>query len=127
MRISPYLDEEIVANAISADPRLSLQIAEWQGHRLLLAATDPIAAEVIGRGVRAIAQPAGDIGQNPWQSPMVQIASERGMGVTVGARIMLSAVSAGRIFPTVLAEFQTVTERIGRLVDCGVEVAEAAN
>jgi hypothetical protein len=127
MRISPYLDEEIVANANLADPRLSLQIAEWKGNRVLIAATDPIAAEVIGRGLRAIAQPAGDIGQNPWQSPLVRIASERCMGVTVGTQINLHAAAVGRGSPAVLAEFRAVAERVGQLVDCHVDFAEAAN
>jgi hypothetical protein len=125
MRISPYLDEEIVANAIWADSRLSLQIAEWQGHRLLLAAADPIAAEVIGRGLRAIAQPAGDIGQNPWQSPLVRIASERRMGIALGNQINLCAAAVGRVSPSVLAEFRAVAERVGQLVDCRVDFASA--
>jgi hypothetical protein len=125
MRITPYLNEEIVANAAAAGPFLSLQVAEWQGHRILLAATDLIAAEVIGRGMRAIAQPAGDTGENPWQSPMVQIAGERALGPTTGAGIQLRAITAGRVSPAVLANYRVVTERIGRLVDCRVD-AEGA-
>ena len=86
MRVSPFLTEEIVDNAALADPSLLIQIAEWQGQRVLIASTDLIAAEVIGRGLRSIAQPAGDIGETPWQSDLVRIASERGLGADVRSR-----------------------------------------
>jgi hypothetical protein len=120
MRVTPFLDEEIVENAARAAPQLLLQIAEWSGQRILVASTDLIAAEVAGRGLRAIAQPAGDVGLNPWQSDLVRIASERGLGVVTGPQISLQVRRAGPLPPQVAAEFRRIAERVGLLVDCPV-------
>jgi hypothetical protein len=122
MRVTPFLDEEIVANAEVPSPDLLLQIAEWNGQRVLIAATDLIAAEVIGRGLRAIAQPAGDVGLNPWQTELVRIASERQLGVTSGPQIELVVHQAGVMPPPVATAFRDLVERVGRLVDCRVSV-----
>jgi hypothetical protein len=120
MRVTPFLDEEIVTNAELASPSLLLQIAEWTGQRVLIVATDLIAAEVIGRGLRSIAQPAGDVGLNPWQTELVRIASERRLGVTSGPQIALIVHRAGVMPPPVAAAFRDCVERVARLVDCRV-------
>lgn len=120
MRVTPFLTEEIVANAETVGPNLLLQIAEWRGQRLLIISTDPIAAEVISRGLRAIAQPAGDIGNTPWQSELVRIASERCLGVTSGPQITLETHVAGRVPPLIETEFHRLALAVAHLVDCPV-------
>jgi hypothetical protein len=120
MRVTPFLDEEIVENAAIASPSLLLQVAEWNGQRVLIASTDLIAAEVVGRGLRAIAQPAGDVGLNPWQSDLVRIASERDLGVVTGPQIDLEIHRAGQMPPPVAGLFRGIAERVGRLVDSPV-------
>jgi hypothetical protein len=120
MRVTPFLDEEIVENAAIAAPRLLLQLAEWNGQRVLIASTDLIAAEVVARGLRAIAQPAGDVGLNPWQTDLVRIASERGLGVVTGPRIELEIHRAGPMPPPVAAAFREIAGQVGKLVDCPV-------
>jgi hypothetical protein len=122
MRVTPFLAEEIVENAAVAAPRLLVQVAEWSGQRVLIAATDLIAAEAVGRGLRAIAQPAGDIGLNPWQTELVRIASERGLGVTSGRMIAIDVQRAGPMPPLVAAEFRLIMERVASLLDCAVSV-----
>ena len=123
MRVTPFLNEEIVDNAARARPALLLQIAEWRGQRVLIASTDLISAEVIGRGLRSTAQPAGDIGETPWQSDLVRIASERGLGATSGAQMTLAVHRAGPMPPVVAIEFRALIEAVGRLVDCRVTFA----
>jgi hypothetical protein len=120
MRVTPFLDDEIVANAEMAGPTLLLQIAEWSGQRVLIASTDLIAAEVIGRGLRSIAQPAGDVGLNPWQTELVRIASERSLGVTSGPQIEIVVRRSGVMPPPVAAAFRDLAERVARLVDCRI-------
>lgn len=122
MRVTPFLDEEIVENAVRAAPQLLLQVAEWSGQHILVASTDLIAAEVAGRGLRAIAQPAGDVRLNPWQTGLVRIASERGLGVATGPQITLEIQRAGPLPPHVAAEFRRIAERVGQLVDCAVSL-----
>lgn len=124
MRVTPYLNEEIVENAALAAPALLLQVAEWQGQRVLIASADSIAAEVVGRALRAVAQPAGDIGETPWQSELVRIASERGLGVTSGPRIALEVYVAGRMPPLLAAEFVALAQAVARLVDCGLRLPD---
>ena len=120
MYVTPYLTEEIVTNAERGRPLLSVQVAEWQGLRVLIASTDLIAAEVIGRALRSVAQPAGDVGLNPWQTDIVRVASERGLGATHGARIVLDLHPAGPSPPIVAAGFETICKRIATLVDCAI-------
>ena len=117
MRVTPFLDEEIVENAALAAPSSLLQVAEWHGQRVLIASTDLIAAEVVGRGLRSIAQPAGDVGLNPWQTDLVRIASERGLGVATGPQIALEIHRAGPMPPETAAAFRTIAERVGQLID----------
>jgi hypothetical protein len=118
MRVTPYLNEEIVENAASANPDLLLQIAEWKGQRVLIGSTDLIAAEVVGRGLRAIAQPAGDTGATPWQSELVRIASERRLGVASGPEITLEVQIAGQIPPPIASEFHALSQVVANLIDC---------
>lgn len=120
MRVTPFLDDEIVANAALASPSLLIQVAEWNGQRVLIAATDLVAAEVIGRGLRAIAQPVGDVGLNPWQTELVRITSERRLGVVTGPQISLAIHRAGQMPPPVASQIRAIAERVGRLVDCSV-------
>jgi hypothetical protein len=123
MRVTPFLSEEIVDNAAQANPALLVQIAEWSGQRVLIASTDLISAEVIGRGLRSTAQPAGDIGETPWQSDLVRIASEQRLGATSGPQITLAVHRAGPMPPLVASEFHALVEAVGRLVDCRVTFA----
>jgi hypothetical protein len=121
MRVTPYLAEEIVANAAASQPVLLIQVAEWRGQHVIVMSRDLIAAEVVGRGIRIIAQPAGDIGINPWETEIVRVASERELGVTSGPGILLVARQAGLAPPAVAAEFRLLTKAVANLVDCTVD------
>jgi hypothetical protein len=123
MRVTPFLVEEIVDNAVGARPALLLHVAEWCGQRVLIASTDLIAAEVVGRGLRSVAQPAGDIGETPWQSDLVRIASEQRLSATSGSQVTLGVHRAGPMPPLVASEFHALVEAVGQLVDCRVTFA----
>ena len=125
MRVTPFLSEEIVDNAALANPLMTVQIAEWKGQRVLIASTDIIAAEVIGRGVRTVAQPAGDIGQTPWQSDLVRIAGERSLGVRSGHQITLDIQRAGPMPPLAAHEFAGIAQAVSRMVDCAISFPNA--
>jgi hypothetical protein len=118
MRLSPTLMAEIVANAACADPILTVQVARWRNLRLAVIATDVIAAEVTGRAVRSVLQPAGDIGETPWQAEIVQAAAERRLGIANGGDMSISAAWSG---PETHPDWHALRARLVRvahLIDC---------
>ncbi len=122
MRFTPTLMAEIVANAACADPILTVQVARWRNIRLAVIATDLIAAEVTGRALRSVLQPAGDIGETPWQAPIVQAAVVRRLGVVHGHDMSISAVWSGpETYPDWLA-LRTRLVRVSHLIDCELTV-----
>ena len=122
MRLSATLMADIVANAACADPILTVQVARWRNIRLAVIATEVIAAEVAGRAVRSVLQPAGDIGETPWQSTIVQAAAERGLGIAHGGDMSISVAWSGpETHPDWLA-LRARLVRVSHLIDCGSEV-----
>ena len=121
MRLSPTLMADIVANAACAGPILTLQVGSWRNVRLAVISTDLIAAEVTGRALRSVLQPAGDIGETPWQAAIVQAASERRLGITSGRDMAISATWCG---PDTHPDWQALSARLGRVahvIDCRFE------
>lgn len=90
MRISPQLELDIVTNAEAANPVLTIQIGQFAGAWLAVISDDLIAAEVVGRAIRAVAQPDDWDGINPWQHPLVQIGTERNLGVRSPEAVLCS-------------------------------------
>ena len=122
MRLSPALMAEIVANAACANPILNVLVARWRNLRIAVVAHDIIAAEVIGRALRSVLQPAGDIGQTPWQAPLVQAAAERRVGITHGGDMSISVVWLG---PEMHPDWPALSARLIRvahLIDCQLVV-----
>ena len=87
MRISPQLDLDIVINAERVNPVLTIQVGRFGSAEFALICSDIVAAEVIGRAMRAVAAPQDWDGTSPWQTPIVQHAIERSMGVRHGGQI----------------------------------------
>jgi hypothetical protein len=118
MTISPTLMSDIVANAACAHPVLTVQVARWRTVRFFVVARDITAAEVTGRAIRSVLQPAGDIGQTPWQAEIVQAVGERGLGIRSGAGMALTPQWAG---PEGHPDWQALRSRLVRvahLIDC---------
>lgn len=121
MRLSPNLMAEIAANAACASPVLTIQVARWRNERLAIVAGDVIAAEVTGRALRSVLQPAGDVGQTPWQTSLVQAAGERGLGVRHGEEMTIEARWAGPgEHPDWLA-LRARLVRVAHLIDCRLD------
>lgn len=118
MRVSPRLMAEIVANAACADPILTVQLARWRTLRFAVISGDLIAAEVTGRALRSVLQPAGDIGQTPWQSAIVQAASERGLGIAHGGDMSIRVDWAGPDSYPDWHAFRSQLVRVAHLIDC---------
>lgn len=118
MRVSPGLMAEIVANAACADPILTVQLARWRTLRFAVISDDLIAAEVTGRALRSVLQPAGDIGQTPWQSPIMQAACERGLGIVHGGDMSISVEWSGPESHPDWRAFQARLVRVAHLIDC---------
>jgi hypothetical protein len=122
MRVSPSLPADIVANAESFAPSLAVMVGEWIGQRMVIASSDLVAAEVVGRAIRAVAQPAGDIGLSPWQSPIVQAATERGYGVHKAGDINLEVRICLPIAPGAKRDLEAMLEHVSRLIDSGLHL-----
>jgi hypothetical protein len=118
MTISPTLMSDIVANAACAHPILTVQVARWRTVRFAVVARDITSAEVTGRAIRSVLQPAGDIGQTPWQAEIVQAAGERGLGIRSGAGMALTPQWSG---PESHPDWHALGSRLIRvahLIDC---------
>jgi hypothetical protein len=77
-----------------------------------------MAAEVTGRALRSVLQPAGDIGQTPWQAPLVQATSERRLGIPHGGDMAISVAWSG---PDTHPDRLALSARLVRaahLIDC---------
>jgi hypothetical protein len=118
MAFSPTLPAEIAANAACANPTLTVQVGRWRTVRFAVIATDPIAAEVTGRALRSVLQPAGDIGQTPWQAEIVQAAGERGLGIRTGAAMTLALEWSGPESHPDWHALRARMVRIAHLIDC---------
>jgi hypothetical protein len=72
--------------ALAASPALVLLFGAWEGHALLIASDDQIAAEVAGVALRQ--RTAGTEGSGgPWEDPLEQHATELELGIALPSQI----------------------------------------
>ncbi len=93
--LSSEPDEQAIDAAIAARPVSTLVVGQVQGLAIALVGTDLLAVEVVARALRAAAQPVGDLGLSPWQTPVVQRGVERAAGVPHPDRIDLESIWLG--------------------------------
>lgn len=86
---------EIVRAAMRAAPVCTVLVGREPGMALTVVGSDLIACEVVGRALRAAAQPVGDLGLSPWEGSVVQRAGELGAGVTHPDQIRVEPVWLG--------------------------------
>jgi hypothetical protein len=127
MRISPILETDIVVNAETASPLFALQVGRFEDLRFAIVTTDLIAADVVGRALRAVAVPEDWDGVTPWQHPIVQTAIERRLGVQSSDETTIEILGGGDAFEQ-SPRFQEVIRAAAGLLDIGrvVSVPEQA-
>jgi hypothetical protein len=118
MRVSPQLDLDIVINAEAANPVLLIQVGTFGGAWFAVLADDLVAAEVVGRALRAVACPADWDGINPWEQPIVQIGMERNLGIRgpEAIRVVLDGDSSNEA-----ETFRSVVADAAALLDVSLE------
>jgi hypothetical protein len=81
--------------AAAVSPLMIVLTGEWKGFALALLSDDLIAAELGGLGVLQALTRHGDELNGPWEDPLVQHATELGIGVRQPAQIAGEVIWAG--------------------------------
>jgi len=88
-------DRQLIDAALAARPIATVLIGLAEGIALTVVGSDLLAVEVTGRAIRSAAQPVGDLGLSPWETPVVQRGIELGAGITHPDLIDLESVWLG--------------------------------
>jgi hypothetical protein len=82
--------------AVAVKPDLTILVGESRERPLVIATRDQLAAELTGRALQSLHQPDpfGEL-VGPWELPLIQRATELGIGVKLPAQLAIRAVWAG--------------------------------
>lgn len=92
--------------ALAVDPALMVLGVPWRDATLVVAATDQIAAELAGRAALDLLAPVPAEPIGPWEQPLVQRATELGLGVRTPAGIRAERQWIGDPADPLAAEFE---------------------
>jgi len=94
-RLSNPRDGLAAEIALAVSPSLILLAAELDGIPIVTVASDQIAAELAGLAIRQILRPESGSEIGPWENPLVQRATELGIGIAIPAQIVPTATWVG--------------------------------
>lgn len=89
------IDQSLIDAAVLALPAATVLIGGDRGIAIAVIGADLLAVEVMGRALRAAAQPVGDAGLSPWEAPIVQRGIECAAGVVHPDSIRLESIWLG--------------------------------
>jgi hypothetical protein len=108
--------EGLTAEIASAfHPALVLLVTTDGETSLAIAANDQIAAELVALAVQDLQQPSNDDEEmiGPWEHPLIQRATELGLGITWPGALQIQAIWMGRGGEPAREKFLALIEQIG--------------
>lgn len=82
-----------IASAVR--PALILLFAKWRSFTVIVASDDQVATELAGRSIQQLSGELLDVSTAPWENPLVQHASELGVGIQRPSQIVSKVIWAG--------------------------------